>query len=97
MELSSSNITKILIFSLRKAFLIFSQKKAFLLFPEVESCTFQSKIEKQKNSTTRKFCILQETKTLTKFLVFFKKKATLMFGESETLKKLLFQDVTYKA
>ena len=37
MELSSSNIKKIL---------IFSQKKAFLKFPEMEPCTFQLKIEK---------------------------------------------------
>ena len=49
MELSSSNIKKILIFSQRKSFLIFSQKKtflifsqkkAFLMFPEMKPCTF---------------------------------------------------------
>ena len=28
-----------------KKFLIFSQKKAFLIFPEMESCTFQPKLE----------------------------------------------------
>ena len=39
MELSSSNIKKILTFSQRKAFLIFSQKKAFLIFPEMKPCT----------------------------------------------------------
>ena len=37
MELSTSNIKKIL---------IFSKKKAFLMFPEMEPCTFQPKIEK---------------------------------------------------
>ena len=46
MELSSSNIKKILIFCQKKAFLIFSQKKAFLIFPEMEPSTFQSKLEK---------------------------------------------------
>ena len=46
MELSSSNIKKILIFSQKKAFLIFSQKKAFLKFPKTEPCTFQSKLKK---------------------------------------------------
>ena len=37
MDLSSSNIKKIY---------IFSQKKAFLLFPEMEPCTFRPKLEK---------------------------------------------------
>ena len=65
MELSSSNIKKILMFlemrpctfrpqpskffpkrSALKKFLIFPQKKAFLIFPEMERCTFQSKLEK---------------------------------------------------
>ena len=45
-ELSSSNIKKILIFSLGKAFLIFYQKKAFLLFPEMEFCTSQPNNQK---------------------------------------------------
>ena len=36
MELSSSNIEKILIFSQKKAFLIFSYKKVVLIFPETE-------------------------------------------------------------
>ena len=40
MELSSSNIKKIL---------IFSQKKVFLIFPKMEPCTFQPKLEKKKN------------------------------------------------
>ena len=40
MELSSSNIKKIL---------IFSHKKAFLIFPEMEPCTFQPRLKKEKN------------------------------------------------
>ena len=46
MELSSSNIKKILIFSQKKAFLIFSQKEVFLIFLEMEPCTFQPKLKK---------------------------------------------------
>ena len=45
-ELPSSNIKKILIFSQKKASLIFSQKEAFPIFPKTEPCTFQSKLEK---------------------------------------------------
>ena len=37
MELSSSNIKKVP---------IFSQNKAFLIFPEMKPCTFQPKIKK---------------------------------------------------
>ena len=40
LNISSSNNKKIL---------IFSQKKDFLIFPEMESCTFKPKLEKQKN------------------------------------------------
>ena len=46
MELSNSNIKKILIFSQKKPFFIFSQKKAFLIFPEIEPRTFQPKPKK---------------------------------------------------
>ena len=42
MELSSSNIKKIL---------ILSQKKAFCFLPEMEPCTFQPRLEKLKKST----------------------------------------------
>ena len=45
MELSSSNIKKIVILSQKKTFLIFPQKKGFLMFPEMEPCTFQSKLK----------------------------------------------------
>ena len=45
MELFSSNIKKILIFSQKKIFLIFSQKKVFLIFPQEEPCTFQPKLK----------------------------------------------------
>ena len=43
MQHSSSNITKKIIFSQKKASVIFSQKKDFLLFQEIKSCTFQTK------------------------------------------------------
>ena len=57
MERSRSNIKDILIFSENilifpenvfapKTFLIFSQKKASLMFPEMDPCTFQSKLWK---------------------------------------------------
>ena len=46
MELSNSNIKKILIFSQKKTFPIFSQKNAFLNVPEMELCTFQPKDKK---------------------------------------------------
>ena len=66
MEFSSSNITKIL---------IFSQKKAFLIFLEMEPYTFQPKIKKQKRSTPRKLLTLQEMKTPINFLYFSQKRA----------------------
>ena len=45
MELFSSNIRKILIFSQKKASPIFSQKKAFLIFREMEPSSFQPKLK----------------------------------------------------
>ena len=72
MELSSSNIKKIL---------IFSQKKAFHIFPEMEPCTFQPKL---KNSTPRKSLILQETETPKKLIISSQKKTFLIFLETET-------------
>ena len=73
MELSGSNIKKVL---------TFSQKKAFLIFPEVESSTFQPRLKKIKKSNPRKTsyasgngnpekCLMfQETETLKKPLIF---------------------------
>ena len=58
MQLSSSNIKKILIFSQKKAFFIFSQKRAFLTFPEMEPCTFHPKLKKQEKSIPGKFLML---------------------------------------
>ena len=52
MELSSSNIKKML---------IFSQKNVFLIFPEMEPCIFQPQAMKIKKSTCRKFLMFQET------------------------------------
>ena len=53
MELSCSNIKKILIFSLKKAFLIFSEMelsdikiKSIFIFSEMEPCTFLPKLKK---------------------------------------------------
>ena len=47
MEVSSSNIKKLLIFSQKKEFLIFSQKKTVLTFPETElSSSFISYISR---------------------------------------------------
>ena len=60
---------------------MFSQMKVFPIFLEMEPCTFQFKI--------KKFLILQETKALKMFFIFFSKKAILIFEETETLKKLL--------
>ena len=78
MELSSSNIKKLL---------IFSQKKAFLIFPKKEPCTFQIKLKKIKQSTPRKFLIFQEMETPKEFLIFSQYKAFLIFWKMETLKK----------
>ena len=66
MELSSSNIKKIL---------IFSQTKAFLIFPEMKHCTFQPKLKKLKRFTPRKFLMFQETEDFKKLLIFSQKKA----------------------
>ena len=48
MELSSSNMKKILIFSQREVFLIFSQKKDFLIFPKMEPSHFSAQALKIK-------------------------------------------------
>ena len=76
MELSSSNIKKML---------IFSQKNVFLIFPEMEPCIFQPQAMKIKKSTCRKFLIFQETKTPQNFLC-FRKQNFLIFQEKEALK-----------
>ena len=62
MELSSANINKILIFSQKEAFLIFSLKKVFLIFQEMEPCTFQLKIEKQKSPPRESFLYFRKWK-----------------------------------
>ena len=61
MELSSSNIKKIL---------IFPQKKAFLIFPEMDPSTFYPKLKKWKKSSPWKLLMLQQTETLKAFLIF---------------------------
>ena len=69
MELSSSNIKKILIFSQKKAFLIFwkmelsdSKVKKRLIFLETKPCTSQPKPKKKKKKIhPNKISLLQET------------------------------------
>ena len=63
MELSSSNIKKVL---------IFFQKKAILIFPEVEPCTFQPKLKKQKNPHEISFLYFRKQKPQIFFCVFSK-------------------------
>ena len=63
-----------------KKLIIFSQKEAFVIFPKMEPCTFQSKIEKQKKFTPRKFLMLQETKSPQNFLRFLKRKLFYISG-----------------
>ena len=46
MELSSSNIKKIIIFSQKKAFLISYQKKDSVVFSKMKACTFWSQPSK---------------------------------------------------
>ena len=70
MELSSSNIKKIL---------IFSQKKAFLILSKTESCTFQSKHEKKNNPPGENFLYFRKQKTRKNLLMF------LIFWEMEVL------------
>ena len=79
MELSRCNIKKIL---------IFSQKKTFLIFLEMEPRTFYLKLEKQNNSTRRKFLILQQTENPKKCHIFWKESSE---------KNYIFHEVTCKA
>ena len=82
MELSCSNIKKLLIFSQRKAFLIFCQKKAFVIFQETETSKKKSsyfgKRKPRKNSLyfrIRNFLIFEETETRkTSYITFLARK-----------------------
>ena len=53
MELSSSNI---------KTILIFSRKKVFFIFPEIGSCTFQPKLENKKIHLEKIFLYFRKRK-----------------------------------
>ena len=53
----------------QKKIYIFS-KESFFIFPGMEPCTFQPEIKKLKTTHSRKFLILQETKTSKKILIF---------------------------
>ena len=64
MELSSSNIKEILIFSQKKAFLIFSQKKVFLVFSQKKSSLILS------TTDLRELFYSQALFTLHSFLTF---------------------------
>ena len=87
-----------LMFSQKKAFLMFSQKKDFFIFSEMEPCTFQPTLKKQKIIHPKKISYTWGNENPKKFVIFFQKKAVLMFQEMETLKNLLiFQEVTYIA
>ena len=70
-----------------KKLIIFSQKEAFVIFPKMEPCTFQSKIEKQKKFTPRKFLMLQETKSPQNFLRFYISGNCLYFRKQKPRKK----------
>ena len=78
MNFSSSNIKK---------FLIFSQKKTFLIFLEMESCTFQLKLEKIKKSTPPQKNYLHFLKWNFLALILKSSLYFLIFQEIETLKK----------
>ena len=81
MELSSSNIKKVLIFSQKKAFLIFrkielsdSKVKKRLIFLEMKTCASQPKSKKKKkNPPQQNFFTLGngnlKTETLKKLLI----------------------------
>ena len=79
MELSSPNINKIL---------IFSKKKAFLIYPEMEPCTFQPRLEKEKNLLREKLLILQETfRGFRKKFLFFSKETCSYISENGNLEE----------
>ena len=89
MELSSSNIKKIVIFSQRKLFLYFLKRKLFLYFQERNPALFSPSLKNKKQFTQRKFLILQGTETPKKCLVFSQKKTSIIFLETETPKIFL--------
>ena len=96
MEFSSSNIKKIL---------TFSQKKPFLIFPEMESWTFQPKLEKKKKERKSRRENLFRL-ILTDFLYFLKRKLFIYSGKRKPRKNslyskkrnfLTFQEIAFQA
>ena len=75
MELSSSNIEKILIFSQKKDFLIFSQKKAFLILLKTGTLHFSAQACKPKNPPRENLLYFRKRKLRKKFLysLYFRK------------------------
>ena len=52
----------------------------------MKHCTSNPKLKKQRKTTLGKVLILQETEAPKKLLIFYKKKAAIMFQETETPK-----------
>ena len=94
MELSGSNIKKIL---------IFSEEKNFMIFLEIKPCTFQPKLEKLKKCTSRKFLkrnlflYFRKWKPWKNFLYFLKRKLFLYFRKQNFLifGKGIFRTLVY--
>ena len=63
MELLSSNIKKIILFSQRKLFLYFLKRKLFLYFQKRNPTLFNPSSKNKKYFTKRKFLILEGTET----------------------------------
>ena len=75
-----------------KNLLYFLERKFFLYFRKWDSALFSPSSKNKRNPPLRNFFILQETKTLEKFLIFSKKDAFLIFRNIETPKKFfIFQ------
>ena len=83
MELSSSNIKKILILCQKKAFLCFLKRKLFLYFRK-ETLHFSAQARKIKEIHSVKISYNLGNGDPEKFPVFSKKKDVLTFQETET-------------
>ena len=76
-----------------KNLLYFLERKFFLYFRKWNSALFSPSSKNKRNPPLKKIFILQETKTLEKFLIFSKKDAFLIFRNMETPKKFfIFQE-----
>ena len=86
MELSCSNINKILIFLQRTAFLIFSQKKFFLIFLKTKFRTLSARAQKTKNSLY--FGKWNFLALILKEFIYFQKWNPSLFSPSSKNKKI---------